>query len=46
VVNRDKRLVGILALGDIATSSDFDCAGDALAGISRPRLDGREQPAV
>lgn len=46
VLNRDKRLVGILALGDIATSSDNDCAADALAGISRPRLDGRAQPAV
>ena len=46
VVNRDKRLVGILALGDIAISSDNDCAGDALAGISRPRLDGGAQPVI
>jgi CBS domain-containing protein len=35
VVDRDKRLVGILALGDIATSRQSDSAGDALSGISR-----------
>jgi len=46
VVNRDKQLVGIVALGDIATSSENDCAAEALAGISRPRLDGGSQPAV
>lgn len=40
VLDRDKRLVGILALGDIAISSDNDCASEALAGISRPRSDG------
>ena len=40
VMNRDKMLVGILALGDIAVSSDNDCAADALAGISRPRIGG------
>jgi CBS domain-containing protein len=37
VLNRDKRLIGILALGDIATSSDNECVSEALAGISRPR---------
>jgi CBS domain-containing protein len=36
VLNRDKRLVGILSLGDIAGSSDGKGAGDALRGISRP----------
>ena len=36
VVNRDKRLVGILSLGDIAISPDGKGAGDALRGISRP----------
>jgi CBS domain-containing protein len=36
VLNREKRLVGILSLGDIATSHDGDSAGDALRGISRP----------
>lgn len=35
VLNRDKRLVGILSLGDIAIS-DGKGAGDALSGISRP----------
>ena len=36
VLNRDKRLVGILSLGDIATSHDGKGAGEALRGISRP----------
>ena len=36
VLNRDKRLVGILSLSDIATSDDPGQAVDALCGISRP----------
>jgi CBS domain-containing protein len=36
VVNRDKRLVGILSLGDIAMGEGPQPAGAALAGISRP----------
>jgi CBS domain-containing protein len=37
VVNRDKRLVGILSLGDLAIEDQAkDEAGDALHGISRP----------
>jgi CBS domain-containing protein len=36
VLDRDKRLVGILSLGDIAISRDGEGAGDALRGISRP----------
>ncbi|MGE0421552.1 MAG: CBS domain-containing protein [Reyranellaceae bacterium] len=36
VVNRDKRLVGILSLGDVATTRDSAHAGQALKGISRP----------
>jgi len=36
VVDRDKRLVGILSLGDIATSDEIDQAAEALSGISRP----------
>ncbi|MBB4018613.1 CBS domain-containing protein [Chelatococcus caeni] len=35
VVNRDKRLVGILSLGDLAIMQQGP-AGEALAGISRP----------
>jgi CBS domain-containing protein len=35
VLNRDKRLVGILSLGDIAISHDSKDAGEALQGISR-----------
>jgi CBS domain-containing protein len=36
VLNRDKRLVGILSLGDVAGSEDEETTGEALAGISRP----------
>jgi CBS domain-containing protein len=37
VMDRDKRLVGILSLGDLATEeSSADEAGEALGGISRP----------
>jgi CBS domain-containing protein len=37
VVNRDKRLVGIISLGDIALSTGSqDEAGEALEGISKP----------
>jgi CBS domain-containing protein len=36
VVNRDKRLVGILALGDIAGKAATRVTGRATEGISRP----------
>jgi CBS domain-containing protein len=36
VVDRGKRLVGIISLGDIATSAAGMDAGEALAGISMP----------
>lgn len=35
VISRDKRLVGIVSLGDVATNGNGD-AGAALRGISRP----------
>jgi CBS domain-containing protein len=36
VLNRDKQLVGILALGDIATTGNDRLSGDALERISEP----------
>jgi CBS domain-containing protein len=36
VLNRDKRLVGIIALGDIALVQGGNGTGAALRGISRP----------
>ncbi|HZE91134.1 MAG TPA: CBS domain-containing protein [Rhizobacter sp.] len=36
VLDRQKRLVGILALGDVAAKVDSDQAGEALADISEP----------
>lgn len=35
VLNRDKRVVGIVSIGDVARS-DEECAGEALAGIAQP----------
>jgi CBS domain-containing protein len=36
VVNRDKRLVGILSLGDIANTTESQAPSDALHSISEP----------
>jgi uncharacterized protein (DUF2267 family)/CBS domain-containing protein len=46
VLDRDKCLVGILSLGDIATSDDPDQASEALSGISRPTNPSPERPAA
>jgi CBS domain-containing protein len=35
VVDRDKRLVGIVSLGDLAQRGESDAAGEALEGITR-----------
>jgi len=42
VVDRDKRLAGIVSLADIAVGDDTDCAIEALSGISR----SNSSPAV
>lgn len=36
VLNRAKRLVGIISLGDIAVADGPDSAGEAICGISEP----------
>jgi CBS domain-containing protein len=36
VLDRDKHLVGILSLGDIATANGPDPAGEAICAISKP----------
>ena len=36
VLNRSKRLVGIVSIGDLALSNDLDTTGEALADISTP----------
>ena len=36
VVDRDKRLVGIVSLGDVAAAEDAEVVGEAVAGISEP----------
>ena len=36
VLNREKRLVGIVSLGDLATNSKARTSGEAIAAISRP----------
>jgi CBS domain-containing protein len=36
VLNRDKRLVGIVSVGDLAREGSAECGGEALHGIARP----------
>jgi CBS domain-containing protein len=36
VVNREKRLVGILSLGDVARTEGGEAVGDAVVGVSQP----------
>jgi CBS domain-containing protein len=36
VINRDKRLVGMLALADLATKADERAQAEALQGVSQP----------
>jgi CBS domain-containing protein len=40
VVNKNKRLVGIISLGDLSLAEDAAVAGDALCGISQPNRVG------
>jgi CBS domain-containing protein len=41
VINRDKRLVGIVALGDLAVRTHRErLVGEVLVGISEPTIDG------
>lgn len=40
VLNRDKELVGILSLGDVAVEGNDKLTGDALEGISQPAEHG------
>ena len=46
VLDRDKRLVGILSLCDIATSDEVEQAAEALCGISRPATIFPQYPAA
>jgi CBS-domain-containing membrane protein len=42
VLNRQKRLVGIVALGDLAVQTgDEELAGDTIEGISEPSVPNR-----
>jgi CBS domain-containing protein len=36
VLNRDKRLIGIISLGDLSRSGETAESGEALSGISKP----------
>jgi CBS domain-containing protein len=39
VVNREKRLVGIIAIADLAANEDPEVVGEAVSGISEPAGD-------
>jgi CBS domain-containing protein len=45
VLNRDKRLVGIVSIGDIATHRGEKLAGQALGGIAQPGGDHSQRPS-
>jgi CBS domain-containing protein len=51
VLNRDKRLVGIVSIADLAVKDGPECAGEAVSGISEPggqhsqKSDGRAAAA-
>ena len=45
VVNREKQLVGIVALGDIATTGKDRLSGDALEQISQPSHARQQRPS-
>src|SRR5438093_8135036 len=49
VLNRDRRLVGILSLDDVATKTDEVVAGNTLEGVAKPaepRLGGSGKPGL
>jgi CBS domain-containing protein len=43
VVNREKRLVGIIAIADLAANEDLEVVGAAVSGISESTGDRREE---
>jgi CBS domain-containing protein len=45
ILNRDKRLVGIVSLADIANSGE-ECERVALEGVSEPSSEARREPAL
>jgi CBS-domain-containing membrane protein len=44
VVDRDKRLVGIVSLSDLARQGDGEAVGDALEGITQPGGQHSQRP--
>lgn len=45
ILNRDKRLTGIVSLADIAQTGE-ECEKTALEGVSEPSSEARRQPAL
>jgi CBS domain-containing protein len=45
ILNRDKRLVGIVSLADIAQTGE-ECERVALEGVSEPSSEARREPAL
>jgi CBS domain-containing protein len=41
VLDRDRRLVGIVSLGDLAVDADEEVAGNTLEGVSQPAVPNR-----
>ena len=45
ILNRDKRLTGIVSLADIAQTGE-ECEKTALEGVSEPSSEARREPAL
>jgi CBS domain-containing protein len=45
ILNRDKRLTGIVSLADIAQTGE-ECEKTALEGVSEPSNEARREPAL
>ena len=46
VVNRDKRLVGIVSLGDLAGSDEIDATSEAIEGVTQPGGPHSQEPRM
>jgi CBS domain-containing protein len=44
VVNREKRLVGIISLGDVARTEGGEATGEAMASVTKPGGPHRQKP--
>jgi len=44
ILSRDKRMVGVVSLGDLAISADDKLSGELLQSVSEPMSASRPEP--